>query len=106
MAPALLNVWNSLPWLCRKPVRKEGREKLDGPLAITLRRIPASLFGVLMSINPVFAALVGALALGEALGVVQGAGILLIAAANAALAAVTGLGNAQQMLIPACSPEN
>lgn len=68
----------------------KGREKLDDPWAITLRRIPASLFGVLMSINPVFAALVGALALGEALGVVQGAGILLIAAANAALAAVTG----------------
>lgn len=53
---------------------------------VTLRRIPASLFGVLMSINPVFAALVGALALGEVLGVVQWAGILLIAAANAALA--------------------
>lgn len=53
---------------------------------VILRRVPASLFGVLMSINPVFAALVGALALGEALGAAQWAGILLIAAANAALA--------------------
>lgn len=49
---------------------------------ITLRRIPTSLLGVLMSINPVFAGLVGALALGEALGNVQWAGIFLIAAAN------------------------
>ncbi|WP_332759901.1 EamA family transporter [Pseudarthrobacter sp.] len=57
---------------------------------ITLRRIPTSLFGVLMSINPVFAALVGALALGEALGIVQWAGIFLIAAANAALTAGAG----------------
>lgn len=57
---------------------------------ITLRRVPTSLFGVLMSINPVFAALVGALALGEALGIVQWAGIFLIAAANAALTAGAG----------------
>jgi inner membrane transporter RhtA len=50
---------------------------------VTLRRIPANLFGVLMSINPVFAALVGALALGEPLGLIEWAGIFLIVAANA-----------------------
>lgn len=49
---------------------------------VTLRRIPANLFGVLMSINPVFAAAVGALALHEALGLLEWAGIILIVVAN------------------------
>lgn len=48
-----------------------------------LRRVPAHLFGVLMSLNPVFAALIGALALHEVLGLSQWAGIALIVAANA-----------------------
>lgn len=52
---------------------------------IALRRVPAHLFGVLMSINPVFAALIGAVALHEELAVGQWAGIGLIVAANAAV---------------------
>ncbi|MFC8039699.1 DMT family transporter [Paenarthrobacter sp. NPDC057355] len=50
---------------------------------IALRRVPASLFGILMSINPVFAAIIGALVLGQELELVQWAGIALIVAANA-----------------------
>lgn len=50
---------------------------------IALRRVPPQLFGVLMSINPVFAAVIGAVALHQALNVGQWAGIALIVAANA-----------------------
>lgn len=50
---------------------------------LALRKVPANLFGILMSINPVFAAVIGAVALHEALGVVEWAGITLIVAANA-----------------------
>ncbi|MBO1269282.1 EamA family transporter [Arthrobacter cavernae] len=50
---------------------------------IALRRVPANLFGVLMSINPVFAAIIGAMVLHQELGVGQWAGIALIVAANA-----------------------
>ncbi|MFJ4030355.1 EamA family transporter [Paenarthrobacter sp. NPDC089989] len=50
---------------------------------IALRRVPASLFGILMSINPVFAAIIGALVLHQDLAAVQWAGIGLIVAANA-----------------------
>ncbi|MGO4146233.1 DMT family transporter [Paenarthrobacter sp. YAF11_1] len=52
---------------------------------IALRRVPAHLFGVLMSINPVFAALIGAVVLHEELAVGQWAGIGLIVVANAAV---------------------
>ncbi|WP_210725707.1 EamA family transporter [Arthrobacter silvisoli] len=51
---------------------------------LALRRVPASLFGILMSVNPVFAALIG-LAMGQALDALQWAGILLIVAANASV---------------------
>ncbi|WP_090824077.1 MULTISPECIES: DMT family transporter [unclassified Arthrobacter] len=50
---------------------------------MALRRVPANLFGVLMSINPVFAAIIGAVALRQDLAVGQWAGIGLIVAANA-----------------------
>lgn len=50
---------------------------------VTLRRIPPNLFGILMSINPVFAAIIGVVALHEELGPLQWAGIILIVAANA-----------------------
>lgn len=56
---------------------------------ITLRRIPANLFGVLMSINPVLAAAVGALVLHEELGVLEWAGIFLIVTANASALVLT-----------------
>jgi inner membrane transporter RhtA len=49
----------------------------------TLRRIPASLFGLLMSINPVFAAVIGAVALHESLGPFEWIGMILIVGANA-----------------------
>ena len=52
---------------------------------IALRRVPANLFGVLMSINPVFAAIIGAVALHQDLTVGQWAGIGLIVLANAGL---------------------
>ncbi|MCT9871451.1 EamA family transporter [Paenarthrobacter aurescens] len=52
---------------------------------IALRRVPANLFGVLMSINPVFAAIIGAVALHEDLAMGQWVGISLIVAANAAV---------------------
>lgn len=56
---------------------------------VTLRRIPANLFGVLMSINPVFAAAVGALVLHEELGALEWAGIVLIVTANASALVLT-----------------
>jgi inner membrane transporter RhtA len=49
---------------------------------IALRRITPNVFGILMSINPVFAALIGAVALHEVLGVPQWTGISLIVGAN------------------------
>ena len=50
---------------------------------VALRSVPAHIFGVLMSINPVFAAAIGAIALNEELGAVEWAGIVLIVGANA-----------------------
>ena len=49
---------------------------------IALRRISTSLFGTLMSLNPVLAALVGALLFKEGLGGIEWAGIALIVIAN------------------------
>jgi len=49
---------------------------------LALRHVPAGLFGILMSINPVFAAFIG-LALGQSLNALQWAGILVIVGANA-----------------------
>jgi inner membrane transporter RhtA len=51
---------------------------------IALRRIPANLFGILMSLNPVLAALIGAILLHEELGAVEWVGIALIVTANTA----------------------
>ncbi len=51
---------------------------------IALRTIPANLFGILMSLNPVLAALIGATLLDEQLGAVEWIGIALIVTANAA----------------------
>ncbi|MGO4245999.1 DMT family transporter [Paenarthrobacter sp. RAF54_2] len=50
---------------------------------IALRRVPANMFGVLMSINPVFAAVIGAVILHQDLAAGQWVGIGLIVAANA-----------------------
>ena len=64
-----------------------------------LRRVPAHLFGVLMSINPVFAALIGALALHEALGILHWVGTALIVGANAGTVLLSGT-TEQKALIP------
>lgn len=48
-----------------------------------LRRIPPKVFGVLMSLEPAFAALVGLIVLGEVLGPVQWVAVLLVVAASA-----------------------
>jgi inner membrane transporter RhtA len=51
---------------------------------IALRRIPVNLFGILMSLNPVLAAFIGAILLSEELGAVEWIGIALIVGANTA----------------------
>ena len=48
-----------------------------------LRRVPAQFFGVFMSVNPVLAALVGILVLGQILNPREWAGVLIVVAANA-----------------------
>ncbi|WP_237319029.1 DMT family transporter [Streptomyces sp. JJ36] len=50
---------------------------------LALRRVPAHFFGVFMSVNPVFAGLVGMLVLGEHLDALSWAAVLVIVAANA-----------------------
>ena len=54
---------------------------------LALRRLPASIFGILMSIEPVVAAVIGFSLLGEGLRAVQAAGIVLVCAASAAVTA-------------------
>ena len=49
---------------------------------LALKRLRTASFGVLSSVQPVFAALIGVVLLGEAIAPVQWAGILLIAGAN------------------------
>ncbi|MGW0763048.1 EamA family transporter [Streptomyces sp. NPDC002814] len=48
-----------------------------------LRRVPAAAFGLFMSVNPVLAAVVGWVGLGEGLGWMEWAGITAVVAANA-----------------------
>ena len=50
---------------------------------LALRRVPARFFGLFMSVNPVLAALIGLVVLGQALGWVEWAAIAAIVAANA-----------------------
>jgi inner membrane transporter RhtA len=56
---------------------------------LALRRVPAHFFGVVMSINPVLAAAVGAAVLGEALAVPDVLAIGLIVVANAGVLATS-----------------
>ena len=49
---------------------------------LALRRVPAHLFGVVMSVHPVFAAAIGAVVLDEVLAAADVGAILLIVAAN------------------------
>lgn len=55
---------------------------------ITLRHLPPHIFGVLMSVNPIFAATIGAVVLGEGLGILEWSGIIVIVAANACALAI------------------
>ncbi|MGC0328786.1 inner membrane transporter RhtA [Streptomyces sp. SAI-170] len=55
---------------------------------VTLRRVPAQAFGLFMSVNPVLAALVGLVVLGQRLGVAEWAGIGAVVGANAASVAI------------------
>jgi inner membrane transporter RhtA len=50
---------------------------------LSLRRVPARFYGVFMSVNPVFAALVGLMVLGQSLQSADWLAILVIVAANA-----------------------
>ncbi|MFG2959205.1 DMT family transporter [Streptomyces sp. NPDC048291] len=50
---------------------------------LTLRKVPAQTFGLFMSVNPVLAAVVGWVVLGQGLGVPECAGIGAVVAANA-----------------------
>jgi inner membrane transporter RhtA len=49
---------------------------------LALRRVPTHFFGIFMSVNPVFAAAIGATVLAEALGALDWMAIALIVAAN------------------------
>jgi inner membrane transporter RhtA len=68
---------------------------------IALRRIPARLFGLLMSVQPIFAALVGAVLLGQLLGVLDWVGIALIVGANVGAL----LGARRRRIIPPLHPD-
>lgn len=61
----------------------------------TLRRVPAQAFGLFMSINPVFAALIGWIGLGQHLGWADWAGIGAVIAANAGAATATAPSHAR-----------
>ena len=54
---------------------------------LALRRLPASTFGILMSIEPAVAAVIGLALLGEGLRAVQVGGIVLVCVASAAVTA-------------------
>ncbi len=68
---------------------------------ITLRRVPAQLFGILMSAHPVFAALVGLIGLHQHLGASQWAGIAVIVGANIWAVAAA---NRRTLVSPALPP--
>ena len=69
---------------------------------IALRRVPARLFSLLMSVQPIFAALVGAVVLGQRLGPLEWAGIALIVGAN--VAALSGARRGRARLGEAADP--
>ncbi|WBO68244.1 EamA family transporter [Streptomyces camelliae] len=57
---------------------------------LTLRHVPAQTFGLFMSVNPVLAALVGWVVLGQGLGAAEWAGIGAVVVANAVSLATKG----------------
>ena len=54
-----------------------------------LRRVPAGFFGIFMSVNPVLAALIGLIVLGQDLNWLAWLGMSAIVAANLATAAIS-----------------
>ncbi|MFE1381591.1 DMT family transporter [Streptomyces sp. NPDC058740] len=56
----------------------------------TLRHVPAAAFGLFMSVNPVLAALVGWIGLGQGLGWIEGAAIGAVVGANVLSLATSG----------------
>ncbi len=56
---------------------------------LALRRVPTHFFGIFMSVNPVFAAAIGAAVLGETLGTLDWIAIGLIVAANVGVVLTT-----------------
>jgi inner membrane transporter RhtA len=55
-----------------------------------LRRLPAAVFGVLMSLEPAVAAVAGLVVLGQALAAREWAAIALVVAASAGAASLSG----------------
>ncbi len=62
---------------------------------LALRRVPTALFGVFMSVHPVFAALVGLVVLGQHLPVTAWSAILVIVAVNVLVVTRTGFPRVQ-----------
>jgi inner membrane transporter RhtA len=56
---------------------------------LALRRVPTHFFGIFMSVNPVFAAAIGAVVLAESLGTLEWVAIVLIVAANVGVVLTT-----------------
>jgi inner membrane transporter RhtA len=56
---------------------------------LALRRVPTHFFGIFMSVNPVFAAAIGAAVLAESLGTLDWVAIVLIVAANVGVVLTT-----------------
>jgi inner membrane transporter RhtA len=65
-----------------------------------LRRLPARVFGVLMSLEPAVAALAGLVVLGQALGGVEWAAIALVVLASAGAALSAGRASAREASTP------
>jgi inner membrane transporter RhtA len=55
-----------------------------------LRRVPAQLFALLMSVNPIFAVVVGIALLGEVPELIEVVGVMMIVAANAVALMISG----------------
>jgi inner membrane transporter RhtA len=71
---------------------------------LALRRVPARLYGVFMSVNPVFAALTGLVVLGQSLPPADWLAIAAIVAANAVSVAAGAAGAAAQRTRPGRAP--
>jgi inner membrane transporter RhtA len=71
---------------------------------LALRRVPTHFFGIFMSVNPVFAAAIGATVLAEALGALDWIAIGLIVAANVGVVLATRQRFTRGADLPPCQP--